>query len=580
MGKLTAQLQGLNFWGKAAGKSLGAIAVSQSAFLDPFPGPAFIVDQVLTILHKNEKSNSLCRDIYLDPDGPVASTLKTVIGAEIKQVMVTQEEDNGDRRVYELTVMRLDEQEGSYLITGQESTMQHNLTSALIASRQLFKDLVTCTREFVWETDEEGCFRYVTPRGAFGYSAAELDGMVARQMVLFGDELEEGAEIPFDSSKLQEDKKIWLRCKDQSLACVLVTSIPVFDEDGNWTGCRGAGRDISDDVEKQNHLDLMAAQEEMLSSITRAIHQEVDADKLFTIAGEGACNALNSTRIWVGRENHKNELESVYGKGVDAETETYLRKWFASNGSECTLGDDLVVLDFDDLKLFVAPIFVNATIDGMIVLVREAKAMDLSMDEKNLFGLIADQLGIALIQIKAREKLVILSRTDELSGLLNRRAFHEDVAKRIVHGKRTKRANALFYIDLDNFKPVNDRFGHEKGDEVLKGVSDLLSEQSRVGDLVSRLGGDEFAMWLEDIEVRGAAEKAEDLQIQCKYLSKKLEILDPTLGFSIGIVMSHGDETDDLDDLLARADTAMYEVKMKGKGTYSIAPVLSEQGGV
>ncbi|MBL4666189.1 MAG: GGDEF domain-containing protein, partial [Sneathiella sp.] len=112
---------------------------------------------------------------------------------------------------------------------------------------------------------------------------------------------------------------------------------------------------------------------------------------------------------------------------------------------------------------------------------------------------------------------------------------------------------------------------HEKGDDVLKGVSQLLKENSRIGDLVSRLGGDEFAMWLEDIPPHEAIEKAEELQIFCRKMSLKLEISDPCLSFSIGIAGATGGKDESLERLLADADAAMYVVKAEGKGSYSMA---------
>ena len=177
----------------------------------------------------------------------------------------------------------------------------------------------------------------------------------------------------------------------------------------------------------------------------------------------------------------------------------------------------------------------------------------------------------ALIQIKASEKLIELTRTDELSGLLNRRAFHQDVTKRIEHCKRTRHKNALFYVDLDNFKPVNDRFGHEKGDEVLKTVSVLLDENSRVGDLVERLGGDEFAIWFENMDENKAREKADELQKICAERSIELGVTDPALSFSIGIVCAYGEGDETLEGLLAIADSAMYQVKARGKGSFHLA---------
>ncbi|MEP4193402.1 MAG: GGDEF domain-containing protein, partial [Sneathiella sp.] len=100
----------------------------------------------------------------------------------------------------------------------------------------------------------------------------------------------------------------------------------------------------------------------------------------------------------------------------------------------------------------------------------------------------------------------------------------------------------------------------------------------RVGDMVARLGGDEFAMWLEEISLEKAIEKAEAMQLQCAEISKEMAITDPSLSFSIGIAMAKGEDREFLDDLLAKADAAMYEVKARGKGTFSVAGTAGEDG--
>ncbi|MEH6494974.1 MAG: sensor domain-containing diguanylate cyclase [Pseudomonas marincola] len=573
MGLFRSQISSFSKWGKGHDETLGQLRIRQEQLLDEFPGPAFILAADLAVLHFNTPAEHLVSSLEIEHDSGFAEALQKGYSENGPAHQTAVFEVVGaETEIYDLTFLPLEEVRGNVLVTARNVTLQRNLTNALIASRQLFKDLVTCTAEFVWETDEKGRFRYVSPRGAIGYRAAELDGIAAKGLILgHSEDTDETAENPFYTVSPISDQIVWLRDKSKALACMSVTSIPVFDDAGTHTGNRGAGRDITEEMAQQTHLDRLASQEEMLAAVVDAMRTEVDPKKLFQIAGEGACDALNSTRIWIARKNTAGVLEVAFNSATEDQIEDQLFKWFAEREKKDGGEYELSTLDWNDWRIFLSPIFSKNKIDGVVAVVRRKEAIEIEKDEAHLLHLLSDHLGVALIQIKAREELVKLSRTDELSGLLNRRAFHEDVSKRVAHGKRTKKPNVLFYIDLDNFKPVNDRFGHEKGDDVLKGVSQLLKENSRVGDLVSRLGGDEFAMWLEDIPPHEAIEKAEELQVYCKAMSEKLEVIDPCLSFSIGIAGATGQKDESLERLLADADAAMYVVKAKGKGTYSVA---------
>ncbi|MBE7635420.1 diguanylate cyclase [Sneathiella sp. P13V-1] len=571
MGKLRNQIAGLGLLGKSGQKG-DDLLLNPGLVIDQYPGPAFLVAEDGRLLHANEKSDLILRELTSAKTNGVENLKEAISDGISKQLNLKLENALGEKSAYDIAVVPIEnEDESLCLVCALDGSMQYNLIDALVASRQLFKDLITCTAEFVWETDEEGHFQYVSPRGAFGFSAAELDGMNVADLLMGQANQEAGNINPFSVKEPVHAKQIWLRAKDKSPVCMVINSIPVFDTLGNYVGSRGAGHDLTAEIEQKQYLEFLKAQEETVSKIVDAIRREVEADSLFDIAGQGACDALHSTQIVIGRLNLASHLEVAYSKGVSAEIENMLDEWFWKAREAELTSSEVITLQQEDQLVHVAPIQLKDNLHGYIAMVRDRTALAITNDEEALLGVIAGHLGVALIQLTAREMLVELSRTDELSGLLNRRAFNEDVLKRIAHGKRTKRTNTLFYIDLDNFKPVNDRFGHEKGDEVLIAISNLLKESSRVGDLVSRLGGDEFSMWLEDLSEEDAVLKAEKLQKDCLEVSNQLDVHDPSLSFSIGIVMSHGNTEDTLESLLSRADAAMYEVKKMGKGAFALA---------
>ncbi len=573
MGFIRNQLAFWEKWRRNSDGSLGQFDIRQHSLLDSFPGPAFVVDQHLSIVFQNPEAKELILALDHEETGTLRDALIKGCRMQGPSFQVASVERQGcETEVYDLTFLPLEDVRGRYLVLAKNVSIQRNLTNALVASRQLFKDLVTCTAEFVFETDEDGLFKYVSPRGGMGYSAAELDGMSAAGL-LMGEGSNQAVDIenPFSTPTPVSDKLVWLRAKGNALVNMRVTSIPLFDEDGKWKGSRGAGRDVTEEMARISRMERLAAQEEVLGAIVNAIRTELDPDKLFNLAGNGACEALNSSRLVIARKDTSGHLATVFHQGVDAATHQFLNDWFQSQDKIAHQTATLVQQQFETWRLYISPLVAKGELDGFVALVRTEEALEIDEEESHLLRHLAEHLEVALIQIKAREKLIEITRTDELSGLLNRRAFHQDVTKRIAHGKRTKVNNALFYVDLDNFKPVNDRFGHEKGDEVLKAVSKLLDENSRVGDLVARLGGDEFAVWFENMTSSEAIEKATELQRKCTVVSKELDVTDPALSFSIGIVCASGEDEETLEGLLAVADSAMYQVKAKGKGSYHLA---------
>jgi diguanylate cyclase len=152
-----------------------------------------------------------------------------------------------------------------------------------------------------------------------------------------------------------------------------------------------------------------------------------------------------------------------------------------------------------------------------------------------------------------------LSRTDPLTGLLNRRVLAESLQRRIRVAQRNAKPLTLIYFDLDDFKEINDRHGHARGDDVLKGVGEALRDVSRNVDLCFRLGGDEFCALLAE----STADEAR--RVYCERLTRLIEERMPGVSLSIGVAQTGPVEFDDPDEIIRRADTAMYEAKRRNK---------------
>ena len=189
---------------------------------------------------------------------------------------------------------------------------------------------------------------------------------------------------------------------------------------------------------------------------------------------------------------------------------------------------------------------------------------------KNRSGNITHFIGSFsdISEIKEKEeRLKQLAHFDSLTGLANRLFFRERFEQAIVQAERDQQNVALLYIDLDNFKPVNDIYGHDVGDSVLKISALRLKQTIRGVDTISRLGGDEFAIILHNIkEIDDAGSVANKI---IENISKTIIIneIEIEVGCSIGISV-YPEHNDQLDDLLKFADVAMYHAKQLGKNQF------------
>ena len=185
---------------------------------------------------------------------------------------------------------------------------------------------------------------------------------------------------------------------------------------------------------------------------------------------------------------------------------------------------------------------------------------------KVLFFVVISELVHALR--KARDLVHDEARTDELTGLLNRRAFYERAEEEIGWARRSGAPLVLAYLDVDDFKGVNDRFGHETGDLVLVALGRALSRSVRAADVVARLGGDEFAVLFPDADAEATTALAAQLETA---VARELGTLEVTIGFSIGLA-SWTASFEGLDDFLRSADSGMYRVKSRRKGEGDDSP--------
>lgn len=451
-----------------------------------------------------------------------------------------------------------------------DQTLDSNLRDALIESRQRFKDLVEISSDFSWEVGDDGCFSFVSRAGALGYASEDMIGRRPEEFILGADEYDP---IPFLSNIHTEEVELWMHRADGGMACVVVSAIPFFEDDGARLGVRGVCRDVTNERERATALAHAHQREQVLGYIVNTIRDEINPTDMLSAAAAATARAMGASGCRVLRtdlgEALKFETAAEFGAGGPGQ---FGDNFLTFSADEPWLREE----EIEGWRVIAAPCLHAGDINGVICLWKRA---DWSDDDRLLVNDISNQLGIAIEQIENHESIVRLSRTDAMTGLLNRRAFYDEELPR--HFQRLEHDNlsgALFYIDMDNFKLVNDVHGHQKGDEAILALRDMLHDFVRPGDVIARLGGDEFALWLDGMDADAAQTRSRQLLEMSHSLRELSGQPDKPLGISIGIAVYKARTGEDLESLLARADAAMYEVKQTSKGDFCLAPPFAGTG--
>ena len=162
---------------------------------------------------------------------------------------------------------------------------------------------------------------------------------------------------------------------------------------------------------------------------------------------------------------------------------------------------------------------------------------------------------------------------DGLTDLYNRSVFHSRLDEALSRARRARRDLAVLYLDLDAFKPVNDTFGHGRGDGVLEEMARRLRAATRAEDMVARMGGDEFAVLVEDLTAPAAVEVLAQRIVDELSRPFSIDGAEGAVGVSVGIAYSRAG-TGTAEDLIGQADLAMYRAKDSDGNRYRWAPLL------
>src|SRR5688572_10081196 len=317
---------------------------------------------------------------------------------------------------------------------------------------------------------------------------------------------------------------------------------PIHDNDGGHLGIRISIRDIAQRKVAEQRLEatvveLRDAQAVQHEYLTRAQDEHARLSALLA--------AMDTGILFVSHDNHV-----VYSNPA------FTRIWMIAPGKR------LMRLPRDGEVLGVLEIQMA---DGRLVTQQVHSVEDVYGRPVGHLWLFQDVTR----ERQTADQLIYLAERDALTGLYNRHRFNEELSRMIADAQRNEARVALLFFDLDDFKFINDTFGHRAGDAMLIRVAGEVAGQVRRNEIFARLGGDEFAILVPDISDEMLRVLAERITRAIALVRFQFEGQSLRLTSSLGIAV-FPDHADNAEDLIARADTAMYQAKEAGKNAWRI----------
>jgi len=462
-----------------------------------------------------------------------------------------------DGRIVEVSISLSPIRESSGTISGI-SSIARDITERKVAERALYqlnrelqdseerqRTLVQTIPDLVWLKDLDGVYLSCNAQFErfFGAKAAEIIGKTDYDFVAqeLADSFRENDRRALVAGKPSINEE-WVTFADNGYRTLLETiKTPMRDHAENPTGVLGIARDITERHKADEQLRIAATAFETQEGMTITDANEVilRVNRAFTdITGYAPEDVVGNTPRLLRSGLHDSAYYSAMWKSIQNEG-----SWHGEIFNRRKSGE-------------IYPEWLSITA------------------VKNGLGEVTHYVG-AFIDITARKeaekKIEHLAYFDLLTQLPNRRLLLDRLQQALVGSARSRRMGALLFLDLDNFKILNDTCGHDIGDQLLIKVADRLSACVRDGDTVSRLGGDEFVVMLEDL-----SENPQEAAAQTKAVGEKILTTlsrhyivaghvhhsTPSIGATL-----FNDGVSSVDELLKQADIAMYQAKSAGRNT-------------
>ncbi|MGK7940979.1 MAG: PAS domain S-box protein [Crocosphaera sp.] len=436
-----------------------------------------------------------------------------------------------------------------YLVSLRDITENYQAQEALAKSEEKYRQIVETATEGIWIIDQDNKTSFVNQQMAtmLGYEVEEMTGKSLFDFVDSEDKIIVKKNIQKHRQDISETHDFKFRCRDGRELWTIFSTNPLFDDEDNYLGAFGMVTNIS---QRKKIEQALSESEERLEGILTSIQDVIwSLDPKFS-----QLQYINAAaQIVLGFS-----LEELY------ETPNLLLTIVHPDDQELVKHHRHILMEIGHTEFQYRIIRKDGKVRWLHSRIRGVY---------NEQGKIIRVDGIdsdITEQKRAQQQLQYNATHDPLTNLPNRILFMDRLEHAIERQKRHPEFNfAVLFLDLDEFKVINDSLGHAIGDQLLQEISRRLQKGLRSDDTLARLGGDEFSILLEDIEdIKDAIKIAKRIHLD---LTRPfiLEGQDIFINTSIGIALSGSDYKESA-EILRDADTAMYRAKADGKACYAI----------
>ncbi len=451
-------------------------------------------------------------------------------------------------------------------------------------TRKMFTSLFNSSPEAALYHDEDGYIININPHFTelFGYTLKEIKGRnIDEGMIYPKNKIGEGERLTKKALALKgfTDYETIRKKKDGTLIPVIISASPVIIG-GQPKGTIALYKDITERKQSEK-LNLV------LYNISKAANSRISLDKLYPLIHRELGTIIDTTNFYIALVDEK-EDKIYFPYHVDEKDNNFPILHFKDTNSltvyVAKTGQPLLV-NYKKLKKMIdegelnplgtitnkslwlgVPLKIEDKIIGAMAVQSYTNPHLYTEKDIKLMEFVSEQIATAIQRKQLEEEMEELAHFDTLTGSCNRGHGLALLGQQLKLARRKKYKILLAYTDIDDFKNINDIFGHGEGDQVLKEVAKLLKSTLREIDIVCRMGGDEFLLIFPDSSLK-------DLSIIKERLNKNLIKLNQTIkksykiGFSIGISCYDPDNPQSMDELIRIADNRMYEEKKrKSKG--------------
>lgn len=542
--------------------SRASAAAVLDRLVESHPGPALIVGQGIRVIESNDAAR------------PLIDALRAGNGDLIDLLDQTRNGTEGHRaeiflpagKVFDVAATPIG---AAVLLTARDLTVERQRIGRFAEQTARLADIMDCLSDFAFETDREGRFVFCAPDVAFGYRTASLVGHYAVDL-LDGDWLD-GRADPFIGERAVSEIEVWLSGADGTRVVTQMSARPVLDDMGRCIGLRGFLRDLSGVRARETALTQALDRERLRGAVVDAMRGAGGPERAIRVAAEASLASLHAQGALVLARDADGGMNNILMLGdADEAVSAAVAEAVTLIAGQDQVAGRVESRTVNSMAALIALAVEGGVAVGAIILLR-ARQMPWNGLQAGILSAVADQLGLVLGIRERVNQLERVSRIDALTGILNRNAFDNEMPGHLRRADRDD-GGALLLVDLDDFKPVNDRFGHAMGDKALSLLGAGFRSLIARGEIVARLGGDEFAFWLPGCDGQQAFGRADAFHAVLDELDRRADMPSLGLGMSIGIAELRAGSHESLDHLMARADAALYRAKEGGRNRTELAP--------